>query len=174
MKTKTPPRSLATQAEEMKGIWQELLGLQGHLRSALPVNLIRAKAHFGATDGEAGRGGGEYQLHAFYRVAAVFAEHAKPLTMGEISETLNVPLSTATRMVDSLVDHKYAERLPDAQDRRIVRVTLTPDGRELFETFNQFFSERMCEFLTHFDPAEREQLLHLFGKTVIVLRQMES
>ena len=172
MKTKPTNRTLSAQAEQMKAIWQELLGLQGQLRNALPNNLMRAKARFGAHEGEGGRG--EYHIHAFYRLAGLFTQKAKPLTMGEISEALNVPLSTATRMVDSLVEHGYAERLPDPQDRRIVRVTLTPGGKELYDSFNQFFGERMSEFLSHFDAEEREQLLALFSKTVTVLREMNS
>ncbi|MBI4674722.1 MAG: MarR family transcriptional regulator [Chloroflexi bacterium] len=172
MKTKAPSHILLAQVEQLKHIWQDLLGLQGQLQSALPAALVRAKARLGAAESETLRGPG-YHL-PFLRLANVFAQQVRPLTMGEISEALHVPLSTATRMVDSLVEHGYAERLPDPQDRRIVRVTLSPSGKELYAMVNHFFSERMYEFLSHFSPAERKQLLALFEKTVTVLRQMNS
>ena len=94
------------------------------------------------------------------------------MTMGEISDALHVPLSSATRMVDVLVEQGYAERLPDPHDRRVVRVAPTENGKQVYELFQQYFGERMYEFLGHFSAAERRQLLKLFAKTLTVLRQM--
>lgn len=171
MKAKST-RHIHAQAEQMKQIWQDLLSTQGNLRAALPADLERARAKLGAHDKEAR--GGEYNLQAFNRLAAIFTQQARPLTMGEISEALNVPLSTATRMIDSLVEQGYAERMHDLHDRRVVRVTLSAEGKQVYALFNQFFGERMCEFLAHFAPDEREQLLMLFRKTVNVLRHMDD
>lgn len=171
MKAK-PTRHIETQAEQMKQIWQDLLSQQGNLRAALPADLERARAKLGAHDKDAR--GGEYHLQAFNRLATIFTQQARPLTMGEISEALNVPLSTATRTIDALVEQGYAERLPDAHDRRVVRVTLSAEGKQVYALFNQFFGERMCEFLSHFTAAEREQLLQLFQKTAVVLKQMSD
>lgn len=171
MKAK-PTRQIQAQAEQMKQIWQDLLNAQGPFRAALPADLERARSKLGGHDKEVR--GGEYHLQAFIRLAAIFTQKARPLTMGEISEALNVPLSTATRMVDALVEQGYAERLPDPHDRRVVRVTLSAEGQQVLALFNQFFGERMCEFLAHFTPDEREQLLLLFHKTVIVLKHMDN
>ena len=77
-------------------------------------------------------------------------------------------------MIDALVEQGYAERLPDPHDRRVVRVALSAEGKQVYALFNQFFGERMCEFLAHFTAAEREQLLHLFQKTVLVLNEMHN
>jgi DNA-binding MarR family transcriptional regulator len=173
METKPTPRALQAQAEQMKQIWQDLLNAQGPLRVALPADLERARAQLRAHDGDAPRGG-EYHLPAFHRLATVFTHHARPMTMGEISEALNVPLSTATRMVDSLVEHGYAERLPDPQDRRIVRVALTENGKQVYQMFDQFFGERMCEFLSYFTTSERQQMLKLFRKAVTVLKKINA
>jgi len=49
-----------------------------------------------------------------------------------------VPFSTATRMVDWFVDNGYAQRLPDPEDRRVVRVALTDSGRELYQTIERY------------------------------------
>lgn len=170
MKTKRVSHTIQAQAEQMKQIWQEMFDLQGPLRAALPADLERARAKLGALDKEARSG--EYHLYAFNRLAVIFARQGRPLTMGEISSALNVPLSTATRMVDALVENDYAVRLPDPQDRRIVRVAISANGRQVYELFNQFFSERMSEFLLHFTAQERAQLLKLFAKTVRVLKEI--
>ncbi len=52
--------------------------------------------------------------------------------MGKLSEAAGVPPSTATRMVDWLVEGGYAERFANLEDRRIARVGLTETGRELY------------------------------------------
>src|SRR5579859_5667385 len=39
-----------------------------------------------------------------YRVGAVLFGQSEPISMGELSKALDVPLSTATRIVDSLVE----------------------------------------------------------------------
>ena len=47
--------------------------------------------------------------------------------MGELSNALSLPFSTATRMVDYLVARGYIQRLSDTTDRRVVRVALTDE-----------------------------------------------
>ncbi len=174
MKRNSHPDPLRAQVQTMRQIWQELLKVQGPLSAALPADLARARAKSGAHESEHARGVGDYHLHAFFRLAAVFGQYQRPLTMGEISDALRVPLSSATRMVDVLVEQGYAERLPDPQDRRVVRVAPTATGRQMYELFQQFFNERMYEFLTHFSPTERKQLLKLFAKAITVLREMNG
>src|SRR5947209_6699489 len=57
----------------------------------------------------------------FVRIGMVLSRSEAPPPMGELSKALDVPLSTATRIVDGLVEHGYAERVNDPDDRRIVR-----------------------------------------------------
>ena len=173
MKIKTISRAVRAQAEELKQIVGEMIGLQNHIRAALPEDLSRARTKLGSNDSEPLRSA-EYHLQKFNRLAAVFTQYARPLTMGEISDALNVPLSTATRMVDNLVEHGYAERLPDPQDRRVVRVALTANGKALHELFDQFFGERLCEFLSHFTASERQDLMRLLSKSVVVLKKINA
>src|SRR5262249_4598666 len=45
-----------------------------------------------------------------------------PVTMSELAERLNVPLSTATRMVERLIAKNLAVRTRIEDDRRVVRV----------------------------------------------------
>ena len=98
------------------------------------------------------------------RVGAILARYGEPLAMGELSKALDVPLSTATRMVDGLVDNGYAERLSDPEDRRIVRIALTETGRGLFQTMYSYMQQCMDEALSPLTPEERKQLSYLLGK----------
>jgi DNA-binding MarR family transcriptional regulator len=66
-----------------------------------------------------------YQLHALFHMG----KHA--VTMGELAEEMNITLPSATSLVDRLVKSGWVERQPDADDRRIIRLSVTEAGRHL-------------------------------------------
>lgn len=91
--------------------------------------------------------------------------------MGELSRALDVPLSTATRLVDWLVDNDYVQRQPDLGDRRIVRVGLTDAGRRLCAIGDEFMRKRVERWMRHFTPQERETLITLVNKLIDVIEE---
>lgn len=54
-----------------------------------------------------------------------------PLRMSGLASTLDVSMSSATGLVDRLVDKELVGRWPDPDDRRSVLCALTDDGREM-------------------------------------------
>ncbi len=109
-----------------------------------------------------------YEL--FYRVSSTLNTRGN-MTMSELGNTLTVPLSTATRIADWLVDNGYVERLPDPEDRRVVRVSLTPLGRELHKTIDRYVRQRIRQVLSHLTDEECTTLLALVGKVVASLKE---
>ncbi len=105
----------------------------------------------------------------FYRVSNTLYQKGN-LTMGELSSALSVPLSTATRIVDWLVDNGYAQRLSDLEDRRVVRVALTDIGQEMHQTIESYIRQRVQQILSCLTLEERAILLTLVGKVVSALR----
>ena len=79
------------------------------------------------------------------------------LTMGELSQSLSIPLYTATRMVDSLVDNGLAERNSDPDDRRIVRVALTRDGRRFYEAIESHIINSFKTIMACLTPGRTTQ-----------------
>jgi len=93
------------------------------------------------------------------------------MSMGEFGSALAVPLSTATRIADWLVDHDYIQRFPDDDDRRVVRVALTDMGRELFRTIDRYIRQRIHQVLSTLTVEERTILLTLLSKLVAGLKE---
>jgi len=93
------------------------------------------------------------------------------ITMSEFGNALSVPLSTATRIADWLVDNGYIQRLPDSDDRRVVRVGLTDKGKKLYEAIDQYIRQRMQQILSNLTSEERTILLTLVGKVVGGLKE---
>jgi DNA-binding MarR family transcriptional regulator len=103
--------------------------------------------------------------HAFvFRILMLVSQNAEPLTMSELSSELNVPMSTATRIVDGLVQGEMVERVPDPNDRRVVRVQMSQKGRELYELGMAYNKQRIAKLLKSFTAEEQDQLLKLMNK----------
>ncbi len=107
----------------------------------------------------------------FFTLGFVFSRQPEPITMGDLSRTLGVPFSTATRTVDWLVENGYVQRLADPEDRRVVRVELTEAGKELYRAMNHVLLESAEQFLHNFSLEERKELGRLLGKLVDNLEQ---
>ena len=64
------------------------------------------------------------------------AEHeGKHLTVSQLSYGSGVPIATAIRHIDRMVDADLVKRLDDAKDQRCTIVALTPDAKAKFERF---------------------------------------
>src|SRR5450432_2181973 len=111
----------------------------------------------------------------FYRIGvAILSRYKEPMPMGELSKELDVPLSTATRIVDGLVASGVAQRVADPQDRRVVRVTLTEGGRELHQILNRHMQKYVDQVLSGLTSDERDQLTHLLRKIVMTLNNSSN
>ncbi len=118
-----------------------------------------------------GKSGVVNDFDLFYNTGIVLSRHKTPITMGELSRELGISLSTATRMMDWLVNNNYAQRLPDTLDRRVVRVALTSAGQDIFIAINQFFMERIERLMSKLTAQERETFLVLLHKILGELEQ---
>jgi DNA-binding MarR family transcriptional regulator len=99
-----------------------------------------------------------------FRIFIILERNETSPTMGELSTELGIPLSSATRIVDGLVGAKFIERVPDANDRRVVRVQMTAAGREIYQSAREFNKQRISHMLSKFSPEEQSQLLFLMNK----------
>ena len=155
---------------ELGEILQRIFYLKSRLKVNMPESLAALKTGLDKSNLR-GKDEGKTNFDLFYLVGIIFSRQAEALTMGELSRLLDVPLSTATRIVDWLVRHQYAQRLTDPEDRRIVRVTLTEAGVEMYRTINEFLMERIGRLLRQFTPEERETMLALLRKMIDLLEK---
>jgi len=113
-----------------------------------------------------GRDSGIEDAGLFYNTGSVFLRYDGPISMGELSRDLEVPLSTATRTMDWLVTYGYARRLPDPKDRRVVRVELTEKGKETFQTISAFMLGRVEQAMSPLNQTERKTFISLLNKVL--------
>jgi DNA-binding MarR family transcriptional regulator len=144
-------------AEQFIELVQRYIRLRPKL--ILPEHVIQFKKKMAAL-----RASGPEDHSFVFRVLMLLSQSAEPLTMGELSSELDVPMSTATRIVDGLVKGGMAERVQDPSDRRVVRVGMSQTGRELYETGLAYSRQRMTSLLKDFTADEQKQFLKLLNK----------
>jgi DNA-binding MarR family transcriptional regulator len=134
------------------------------------LHLELAKTHQLNSPTSAGMNNGVSNYSLFYRVSSTIYPKGQ-VTMGELSTALSVPFSKATRIINWLVDSGYVKRLPDAHDRRIVRVALTETGHSLHEHISKYITERVQELLSSsLTTDERRILFTLIHKVASALK----
>jgi DNA-binding MarR family transcriptional regulator len=131
----------------------------------LPEHVIQFKKKMESLKSKMDGAGGSPEDHSFlFRILILLSQRTTPLTMSELGTELNVPMSTATRIVDWLVRGDLVERVNDPNDRRIVRVGMSKGGRELYEMGMTYNKQRITRLLKDFTAEEQAQLLNLTNK----------
>src|SRR5579862_921056 len=87
-----------------------------------------------------------------------------PLAMSELADTLAVPLSTATRMVERLISKNLAVRSRIEDDRRVVRVEVSDEGKKFFQHFIEQRRAMSRSMLAPLSNGEREIFIELMTK----------
>ncbi|HXT00042.1 MAG TPA: MarR family transcriptional regulator [Elusimicrobiota bacterium] len=84
--------------------------------------------------------------------------------MSKIAERICLSLSGVTGLIDRLVAKKLVARDRSSEDRRVVQVGLTEEGRELHSSVMESQVEFARGALKTLSAAEQDELLALLGK----------
>lgn len=84
--------------------------------------------------------------------------------MGMIARRICLSLSGVTGLVDRLVEKKLVARDRSPEDRRVVKVGLTEEGRELHGSVMDAQADFARGVLKTLSAAEQDELLALLGK----------
>jgi len=95
-------------------------------------------------------------------------------TMGELGKRLGVSLGATTNVVDRLVQGGYAVRTRAPEDRRIVRVSLTPQGERMLASRDQGFIDHAVGVLGQLPSQERKAFLDTYGRIVAISEAQSS
>jgi DNA-binding MarR family transcriptional regulator len=82
------------------------------------------------------------------------------LPMNQLSDTMHVATSTMTRMIDQLVQKGLVCRQSDQEDRRVVLVGLTEQGREVQSSLEQTLHDFFSQVAAHVEENQRGLMLH--------------
>ncbi len=91
--------------------------------------------------------------------------------MNGLSEAMRVHGTTMTRMVDTMVERGMVERVPDPQDRRVVRVRLSARGEDVVASLRRSKRELMGATLRELPEAELRDMLEGLRRLALLAQQ---
>ncbi len=101
------------------------------------------------------------QLHGLLAVR----EHPG-MTMKELAKQLSITSPSATVFVARLEEQGLLLRTHDCVNRKIVRVTLTPEGEQLATRAFRHFEESFRALFGILPVSEQQQLAHIFDHLI--------
>ena len=99
------------------------------------------------------------------------------VTMSSIAEFSGIPLSTATSIVDRLVENRILKRGTSPTDRRKVLILLDEEGQAAFDLFLQMrigMSDRMMAMLSTKEVDQFIKLIHKINEGMKNLADVEA
>ena len=81
------------------------------------------------------------------------------LSLSDLARKLNLRTATLNETVNSLVTRKLVERLPDAHDRRKVKIVATAEGQALQNSTSEDFHGAMGSLFKRMSAKGRRALL---------------
>ena len=88
----------------------------------------------------------------------------KGLTMGELSSRLMVTNGNVTGLTDALFREGLVSRVPEPDDRRSLRIRLTPAGKRFFDAMTPVHEGWIDRLMAGLTRAEMAHLLELLGR----------
>lgn len=95
-------------------------------------------------------------------------------TAGDVARDLGHDSGATTRLIDLLESRGLILRTRDPKDRRVVRLSMTPEGTAATEATTPRVMAFWNEALSEFDDEEAEQLLGLMQRLYHKLETMDA
>lgn len=106
----------------------------------------------------------EYELLAMLVIS--LDEDRNALTVTEISNLLQITPAGVTHLINPLERTGYIERLPDPNDRRIVRIGLTNNGTQVAEALISEVQELLIGLVEHLGKQDSQTLINLMTRAI--------
>lgn len=85
-------------------------------------------------------------------------------TVSELRKRLDLTSGAATIAINRLIEGQYIKRERDQGDRRVVRLSMTDNGMEIYRKLNDQFQVTYSQLFKDFSVEELEQFLVFFNR----------
>jgi DNA-binding MarR family transcriptional regulator len=95
-------------------------------------------------------------------------------TSTELAEVFEVNKSAITAIINRMTDRGLIKRTRNENDRRVVYLTLTVEGKELYQKAQEKIHQLVESIITQFDEAEITQFIYTYEKLAQVLEDKKN
>lgn len=98
----------------------------------------------------------------------------KPKNMTSVAKSLSVTTGTLTISVNSLVKKGFVERVRSEEDRRVVLISLTEKGKQIFMKHQKFHEELVESIVNQLDEQEKILLQKVLSNLNHYFKEMQK
>ena len=91
-------------------------------------------------------------------------EQTKGLTMKDMALFLCIKAPSVTYLMEDLVKNGYAKRSHDTEDRRLIKIILTPKGQKILEELYPRRAESLRKVLSQLGTAEQKKFADILER----------
>jgi len=91
----------------------------------------------------------------------IFLKQNKKNSMSDIAQYFHIELPSATSLLNKLCDQKLVERYEDENDRRLVMISLTDEGKKLLQQAMNQRRKKLEKTLSYLSEKEKNELLNI-------------
>nr|WP_290441792.1 MULTISPECIES: MarR family transcriptional regulator [unclassified Cobetia] len=93
------------------------------------------------------------------------------LRLQALADEMYLDKSTTSRVADSLIRKHYVRKIEDPSDRRAVELSLTPEGRALYQQIHAELVAEEASMIEGLSPEVVEGAVTLLNKLTLAARQ---
>lgn len=94
--------------------------------------------------------------------------------MKDLAGFVKVTSAAMTGIIERLVKYNYVARVFEPQDRRIIKIKLTPKGQALIVKINQQRRDLVVNIFSRISESQREEYLKILTRIHDILAQEEK
>ncbi|OEF97457.1 MarR family winged helix-turn-helix transcriptional regulator [Desulfuribacillus alkaliarsenatis] len=106
-------------------------------------------------------------------MALLLVERKRELSMSQLAEAINMPMSTATGIADRMVRSGLLKRERSELDRRVVVVRLTDEGNQLIVQMKELVTNYISKIEAELTDEEKQLLIKVFFKVVNIFKNKQ-
>ncbi len=99
---------------------------------------------------------------------------ARKCTSSELAEVFDVNKSAITAIINRMAERNLIDRTRDEDDRRVVYLTLTSDGNQLFEKTEDKVRCLVQSIITKFEEKEIQDFIKTYEKLADILKNIKK
>lgn len=91
-------------------------------------------------------------------------EKNQKVKVSDVSEVLNLPRPGVTRTIHAMKEKGYLKKETAKHDGRVTYVTVTKDGKTIFEKYNKDYFQKLALCLNHVSNDEADCMIQTIEK----------
>lgn len=103
-----------------------------------------------------------------------FVKEQPSSTVSDLAHFMQLSKSSATQMVERLVRAGLMERVDDKDDRRIIRLTVTPLGEKEYTVLHGKMLEKMKVFTAKIPTKDLKELIRIHTNLIETLKKEQN